>query len=266
MSGGGVSPPGDLADFCAVAIMAKAPRVGAVKTRLVPPLSDAQAATLSGCFIRDIAENIILAAQSAPIHGHVAYSPPGSEAVFRDLVPDTIRLLASPRAGLGFSLADAAEDLLAKSYGSVCLVNSDSPTLPNAVLVEAALLLLAPGNRVVLGPAEDGGYYCIGLKTRHGRLFEAIDWSTERVLAQTLDRAREIGLDAVLLPSWYDVDDPASLRRLAEELLGNAVDQNRTTRYPAPHTAALLRRLIAENEGRGIGIALPRALVGRARG
>ena len=98
MSGGGVSPPGDLADFCAVAIMAKAPRVGDVKTRLVPPLSDAQAAALSGCFIRDIAENIILAAQSAPIDGYIAFSPPGSEAEFRHLLPDATRLLPSRAA------------------------------------------------------------------------------------------------------------------------------------------------------------------------
>jgi uncharacterized protein len=246
MSGGGVSPLGDLAEFCAVAIMAKAPRIGDVKTRLVPPLSEAQAATLSGCFIRDIAENIMLASRSVPIHGHVAYSPLGSEAVFRDLMPEAIRLLPSRRAGLGYSLADAAEDLLAEGYGSVCLVNSDSPTLPNSVLVEAARWLRPPGDRVILGPAEDGGYYCIGLKARHTRLFEQIDWSTERVLAQTLDRAREIGLDAVLLPGWYDVDDRASLRRLAEELLGGG-DRDRAPRYAAPHTAAFLRRLCVDS-------------------
>ncbi len=221
--------------------MAKAPRVGEVKTRLVPPLSAAEAAELGGCFIRDVADNIVAAARSVPIRGHVAYSPPGAGALLRALLPDAIGLLPSRRAGLGRSLADAADDLLAAGYGSACLVNADSPTLPTAVLVEAARALAAPGDRVVLGPAEDGGYYCIGLKRRHPRLFEEIDWSTARVLAQTLDRARELGLETVALAPWYDVDDPASLRRLTAELL----DGDGATGYAAPHTAAFLRRLRA---------------------
>ncbi|MGH7113456.1 MAG: TIGR04282 family arsenosugar biosynthesis glycosyltransferase [Stellaceae bacterium] len=258
-------PHGDLADFCAVAVMAKAPRIGEVKTRLTPPLSEPDAAQLSGCFIRDSAENVILAARSAPLHGHVAYAPPGSEAAFRDLLPDTIQLLPSRRVGLGHSLADAARELLAAGYGSVCLVNSDSPTLPTSVLIDAARALRAPGDRVVLGPAEDGGYYCIGLKGPHARLFEQIDWSTERVLAQTLDRAREIGLDTVILPSWYDVDDLPSLRRLADELLGRAFFHTGPIRYAAPHTAAFLRRLAADDGGHRFGIALPGVPTGRAR-
>ncbi len=225
--------------FCAIAAMAKAPRQGEVKTRLTPPLSLADAAELGGCFIRDIADNMLAAARSAPIRGYVAYSPRGSEAQFRALLPDAIGLLPSRRAGLGYSLADAAADLLAAGYVSACLVNADSPTLPTAVLVEAALALAAPGDRIVLGPAEDGGYYCIGLKQSHPRLFEEIDWSTERVFAQTLDRAREIGLDTVVLPAWYDVDDPVSLHRLTAELL----DGNTGGGYAAPYTAAFLRRL-----------------------
>jgi rSAM/selenodomain-associated transferase 1 len=238
--------------------MAKAPRVGDVKTRLAPPLSAAEAAGLSGCFIRDIADNIGAAARSTPIHGYAAYSPPGSEAVFRAILPDAIRLLPPRRIGLGHSLADATEDLLASGYGSACLVNSDSPTLPTSILVEAAQTLQASGDRVVLGPAEDGGYYCIGIKNRHARLFEDIDWSTAQVLAQTLDRACEIGLDTVVLPMWYDVDDRASLRRLAEELLGG-VHQNERTRYAAPHTAAFLSRLLGDGRGRRIDIDWPRA-------
>lgn len=252
-------------EFCAVAVMAKAPRLGAVKTRLAPPLSGAEAAALSRCLIRDSAENIMLAAQSAPIDGYLAYAPPGSEAAFRDLLPQTIRLLPSRRTGLGYSLADAARELLAAGYGSACLVNSDSPTLPNSILVEAVRVLRAPGDRVVLGPAEDGGYYCIGLKNPHVRLFEDIDWSTERVLGQTLDRAREIGLDTALLPGWYDIDDLSALRRLAEELLGGALTGIGPVRYPAPHTTAFLRGLIAKDGGQRIGIAIAGGPTGRAR-
>jgi uncharacterized protein len=190
--------------------------------------------------------------QSAPIHGHVAYSPPESEPVFRALLPGPIRLLPSRRVGLGHSLADAAADLFAAGYGSVCLVNSDSPTLPTSVLIEAAEILLASGDRVVLGPAEDGGYYCIGLKSPHARLFEDIAWSTEQVLAQTRERAREIGLDTAILPMWYDVDDPAALRRLADELLGNPIQENRRSRFEAPHTARFLLHLLGNGGDRRI--------------
>ena len=174
-------------------------------------------------------------------------------------------MLPSRRVGLGYSLADAVGDLLAAGYGSVCLVNSDSPTLPTSVLVEAAQTLLTSGDRVVLGPAEDGGYYCIGLKSPHARLFEDIDWSTEQVFAQTLERAHEIGLDAAVLPMWYDVDDLASLRRLTEELLGSPIQENRRTRFGAPHTARFLRHLLGTGGDRRIGIGSPTAEIGDQR-
>jgi rSAM/selenodomain-associated transferase 1 len=223
---------------CAVAIMAKAPRQGEVKTRLVPPLSTTEAAALGAAFIRDSADNILAAAEAAPIEGYVAYSPPDSAELFAALLPAAIRLLPSRRIGLGESLLDAATELLAAGYGAVCLVNADSPTLPTALLVEAVRALASPGDRIVLGPAADGGYYLIGLKQPHRRLFEDIAWSTERVLRQTIDRATEIGLETMTLPEWYDVDDVASLRQLHSEL--NSRDP---VGYAAPHTAAVLQRL-----------------------
>jgi uncharacterized protein len=228
---------------CAMAIMAKAPRVGDVKTRLVPPLSPGDAAALGGCFIRDIAENIMAAGTA--IRGYVAYSPPGSESVFSPLLPDGVRLLPSRRAGLGLSLLDAAEDLLAAGYRAACLVNSDSPTLPTALLVQAAEALAAPGDRIVLGPADDGGYYLIGLKRPHRRLFEDITWSTGLVFQQTLDRAAELALEIVTLPPWYDVDDVDSLRLLINAITGSGVSG---LGYPAPHTAAFLESLLALGE------------------
>ena len=98
------------------------------------------------------------------------------------------------------------------------LLNGDSPTLPTGLLIEAASVLAQPGERAVLGPASDGGYYLIGLKTVHRRLFEDIAWSTERVAAQTLERARGIGLDVHVLSAWYDVDDVEDLRRLSRDV------------------------------------------------
>ena len=231
-----------------MAIMAKAPRVGAAKTRLIPALSPEDAAALSACFIQDAAENIAAAARLAAIDGYVAYTPPGSAAEFPQLADGT-RLLPSRRPGLAASLFDAVADLLAAGYGSVCLINSDSPTLPVAFLVEAAAALAVAGDRVVLGPAEDGGYYLIGLKRVHARLFEDIAWSTPQVFAQTVERAREIGLAPVILPTWYDVDDLPSLHRLEAELRdrgrGDGSDR-------APHTTAFLRNRLVGNNRLGV--------------
>lgn len=228
-----------------MAIMAKAPRIGDAKTRLAPPLSPEKAAALSACFIRDVAENIAAAAEKMPIDGYIAFAPPDAEAEIRPLLARDMRLLPSRRQGLGASLHDAAADLLGAGYGSVCLVNSDSPTLPTSILVEAARVLAPPGDRLVLGPAEDGGYYLIGLKRVHRRLFEDITWSTPRVLDQTEERAREIGLATTRLPVWYDVDDIGSLRRLNAQL--RQATANGPAIHPACHTSAFLRFLFPES-------------------
>ena len=230
---------------CGMAIMAKAPRVGEAKTRLMPALTAEQAAGLAACFIRDTAENIASAARSAPIDGYIAYSPPGSEAEFAPLLAAGTGLLPPRRGGLAASLYDAAADLLAAGYGSACLVDADSPTLPTSVLIAAARALSPPGDRVVLGPAEDGGYYLIGLKRAHARLFEDIAWSTSAVFAQTVERARELGLESIVLPPWYDIDELASLRRLDAELFGAAGADNPDEAYRAPHTRAFLNALSA---------------------
>jgi rSAM/selenodomain-associated transferase 1 len=230
-------------ECCAIAVMAKAPRIGDAKTRLVPPLSAEEAAGLSACFIRDAAENIAAAAQEAAIDGYIAFSPPDAEAEFAPVLTQDTRLLPSRRPGLGASLFDAAEDLLATGYGAACLINSDSPTLPTSILIDAARALSSPGDRVVLGPAEDGGYYLIGLKQAHARLFEEIAWSTPLVFAQTVERAREIGLEPVVLPTWYDVDDVAALHRLHRELFGQGDKHDCTAAHRARHSAAFMRDL-----------------------
>jgi uncharacterized protein len=246
---------GGRAGVYGLAVMAKAPISGQVKTRLVPPLSQEQAASLSACFVKDITANFTAVARLRPTAGYVAYTPPGADAVFRELVSPDISLLPPRRTGLGNSLRDAAEDLIAAGYGGACLVNADSPTLPTALLVEAVDALRAPGDRVVLGPAHDGGYYLIGLKQPHARLFEDISWSTEHVYRQTVERAASIGLEVATLPAWYDVDDAASLGWLCEEIIaGRCRTELRLRGYAAPHTAAYLRQLLAALGAEGLGI------------
>lgn len=245
----------DLAEFCALAVMAKAPRAGEVKTRLVPPLFPDEAAALSSASIRDVVENFLVAGRRVKVRGYVAYSPPGSETLFEELVPPQIELLAPRRTGLAHSLLDAVEDLLAAGYGAVCLVNADSPTLPTAFLVEAVETLRRPGDRVVLGPAWDGGYYLIGLKRPHSHLFENIDWSTERVTRQTLERAASLSLAVATLPLWYDVDDSTSLRWLCDELLfGRHSSLFAGDCYAAPRVTRLLRELATSDAAVRLGV------------
>lgn len=243
------------AGVCALAVMAKAPRLGEVKTRLVPPLKAEEAAILSTCFLKDVTANFLAAAKSASVAGHIAYSPPGSEAVFRTLVTPEIELLPSRRRGLAHSLLDATEDLLASGYGAACLVNSDSPTLPTSILIEAVEALQAPGDRVVLGPASDGGYYLIGLKRPHRQLFEEIAWSTDRVFRQTVERAAGLRLDVVTLPAWYDIDDATSLGWLCREVLtGRRPPDCARPGFSAPNTSAYLRALAAAGDAERLGV------------
>jgi rSAM/selenodomain-associated transferase 1 len=168
------------------------------------------------------------------------YAPPGSEKEFDTLLPRGFGLLSQSNGSLGDRLFNATRDLLRAGYESVCLINSDSPTLPPGRLEDAIAALARPGDRIVLGPADDGGYYLVGLKHAHRRVFEDVEWSTERVLGQTIDRANEINLDVELLPPWYDLDDARTLARACQELLASKENGG----YPAPRTRDYLARLV----------------------
>lgn len=248
-------------EVCALAIMAKASIAGTVKTRLVPPLTYEEAAELNTCCLSDIAMNIMAAAAAAPIRGFVAYAPAGSEPFFADVLPDGFKLLPPREPTIGRSLYHATNDLFAAGYSSVCLVNADSPTLPTAFLVAAVHRLRQPGDRIVLGPAADGGYYLIGLKNFRERLFEEIDWSTDRVYRQTLARAHEIGVEIAALPEWYDVDDDQTLATLVDELLGGSTTYRGG--YSAQRVTALLEKLAARRGG--VEQLLGRVPIGSAR-
>ena len=204
---------------CALAVMAKAPRAGKVKTRLQPPLTAEEAAALNVCFLRDTAENIAVVASDGAAQGLICYTPLGDEAAFDGLLSEGFEVIAQRGEGFGERLLYAAEDILSCGFGAVCLIDSDSPSLPTSALRSAVTELAKHGERVVLGPSEDGGYYLIGLKTAEWRVFNQITWSTAHVYAQTVERAHEAGLELIELPKWYDVDDAASLATLERELL-----------------------------------------------
>ncbi|MEO8439378.1 MAG: TIGR04282 family arsenosugar biosynthesis glycosyltransferase [Spartobacteria bacterium] len=225
---------------CACAIMTKAPHAGQVKTRLSPPLTPTEAAVLNGCFLRDISNAIEKAGESC--RGIACYTPVGEEATYRDLLPASFQLLPQHLGALEIRLAAALRDLLAIGFGSVCLLNSDSPTVPASTFAEAADILSRPEDAIVVGPADDGGYYLLGCKKLHLRLFEQIEWSTARVFEQTLARAAEKRITVHLLPVCSDIDDASSLRRLSLRLLDS---DHGLEKGVAAATEEFLRELIA---------------------
>jgi rSAM/selenodomain-associated transferase 1 len=248
---GMTSPPAS----CGIAFMAKASAPGRTKTRLVPPLTLAEAADLNTAFLQDVADNVLLASRNATpqagIAGYAAFGPPGSEDFFQRTLPPAVGLIEAWLPNFGDCLLRTVEEIFARGHRSAVVLNSDSPTLPTAFLVETAEVLARPGDCAVLGPSSDGGYYLLGLKAVHRRLFEDIAWSTARVTEQTLERAREIGLAVHRLPVWYDVDDAESLRRLQNELDRPEALQHRLDGHQLHHasqTEALLNRLRNESD------------------
>lgn len=226
--------------------MAKASLPGRTKTRLVPPLSADEAAMLNTVFLRDAADNILAARAHANISGWMAFAPAGSGPFFRSHLPDDIGLVETVASTLGECLQHASATFLRSGHDAVCLINSDSPTLPVDYLVAAATALAAAGDRIVLGPATDGGYYLVGMKRPHPGLFEDIAWSTDRVFSQTLERAATLGLSVFELPSWYDVDSATTLQTLVDEVLDGKPFRGGETPTPAIWTRNYLSRLVED--------------------
>lgn len=227
---------------CAIGVMAKTPRPGHSKTRLCPPLTSEQAAGMSAAFLRDTMDNLLAVSREAPITGYAAYAPFGAEPLLRPHLPPGTRcvladgdiLVPARVEGFGRCLLHAMQALFAAGHPAACVLSSDTPTLPPAILARAAdLLLQGDARRVVLGACDDGGYYLLGMRTLHAGLFADIAWSTDAVADATRDRAASLGLELVELSPWYDIDDGASLLRLSGDRNG----------YAAPRSRAALRML-----------------------
>lgn len=217
----------------ALAILAKAPVPGAVKTRLCPPLRPEEAADLCRAFLQDCLDR----ARAVPaVAAYLAYTPAEAEAFFTATAGAGIGLLPQGDGDLGQRMASVAGRLLAAGHPAVLLTGTDSPTLPAELLAEAADRLLRRPADLLLGPTADGGYYLLGLRRPLPGLFGELAWGTDAVLAQTLERAAAAGLAVELLPGWYDVDTGADLRRLAVALEAGEG-------WPARRTRAALRAL-----------------------
>ena len=206
-------------------VMAKAPRVGEVKTRLCPPLEPSQAAELYLGFLRDSLE----LAGRVPNAEVRAFCPsPSMAAELAGLLPVGCRVASQSAPGLGAGLEECFRVGLGDGFRAVAVMASDNPTLPSA-LVEQAFERLEQDD-VVLGPADDGGYYLVAARAVYSSLFREMVWSTTSVLDETLERCRVAGLRSSLLEPWYDVDSAEDLGRLSRELDSLPAERARHTR------------------------------------
>jgi rSAM/selenodomain-associated transferase 1 len=230
-----------------IAVLCKTPQAGASKTRLSPPLRPEQCAQMSACFIRDLTANLDTLCDDGSVAGYAVYTPVGSEERLRPLLPARFGLVVQSDGDFGKRLRTSVEDILALGHHGAIIINSDSPTLPPAIVADAAARLLQE-DCVVLSPAIDGGYTFIGLSHVHTRLFEDIPWSTDAVHRLTLARAAEIGLKVCNVAPWYDVDDAESLHMLGRELAGQrpSFAQPQHPAAAAPATRAYLETVLPE--------------------
>lgn len=192
-------------------LMAKQPALAQTKTRLMPLLSAEQAAELYHCFLLDKLEQM---RQVRDVTLAIAYTPAEARSFFADLAPN-FSLMLQRGDDLGQRLQEVFKDAFAAGYEQVVAIDSDTVTLPPDYL-QQAFEGLADAD-VTLGGCEDGGYYAIGMKQLQPTLFE-VEMSTSHVLNDTLQKAEAAGLSVHLLPTWYDVDTPADLQRLAVDL------------------------------------------------
>jgi uncharacterized protein len=213
-------------------IMAKAPRPGAVKTRLARNLSPEAVTTFYCCLLAD---TLALARSLGDVE--VAIMCPDTDvSELAELAGSEARVVAQQGEGLAAGLTSVfAHFAPGHQRGAhqrlVIAFNSDSPHLPRSVLEDAFEKLAA--HDVVVGPTHDGGYYLVGAKASHPTLFAGDGMGTSSALERLLSRARVLELSVGFVDSFYDIDVADDLARLAEEL---HLDPTR-----APRTAAWLK-------------------------
>lgn len=227
----------------ALVIFAKAPVPGQVKTRLCPPLTADEAATLHGSFVIDMLERtkVATAKLKLPFDRYLACAP-SSTLVFFQIMEErqSVKLIDQVGDDLGARMQQAFATLFGKGYQQVFIVGTDIPSLPLDHYKQALALL--DTHDVVLGPALDGGYYLIGLKQPRPELFADIAWSTDRVLAATQEKTATLDLKTALLPPWRDVDTIDDLRALIDASAADAKKPKNEQSFSA-RTAGALQHL-----------------------
>lgn len=200
----------------ALVIMARTPRLGEVKTRLAASLGPAATLQLYRAFLTD------LALRFAPARDctlHWAYTPGNGDfaAALAQLVPGVCAGTCFPQSGLDFAgrLHQVFRETTTRAFARTIVISSDSPQVSSALISQARLALNE--HDVVLGPAEDGGYYLIAMREPHD-LFTGIPMSTDQVLRLTVAKAQQSFLSVHLLDTLFDIDELSDFLRLARLL------------------------------------------------
>ena len=216
-----------------VIVFAKNPIPNEVKTRLIPPLSPEQAATLYTAFLTDWCAAL---AELSDVDLVIAYTPAEAQPDLQALIGNDAIYIPQVGIDLGERLTSATQWAAEHGWTKILLVGSDSPTLPISYISQALTLL--DSRNIVIGPSTDGGYYLIGfsvetLATTGAHVFEDIGWSTAEVFQQTVARICAAEATFGLLPPWYDIDRAEDLAFLhahisAMRLAGDTVQAVRT--------------------------------------
>jgi uncharacterized protein len=217
----------------ALAVMAKAPIPGLVKTRLVPPLKHEQAAELYRALLLDQLDHL---AQLNSADLYVAFTPVDAAPLMVSLLPVGFRCFPQRGDDLGERMNEVFIELRRRAHCNLIVIGSDLPAVPLNFFEDAFRLLAGGKKRVVLGPSRDGGYYLIGLNQPTSEIFQDMTWSHDRVLAQTTERLARLEIDFALLPIWSDLDTLEDLDRLR-------ATSNPGVRQAMRRTFALLARL-----------------------
>jgi len=194
----------------ALVVLTKFPEPGQSKTRLVPPLSFAEAAELAHALLLDQLKN--LAAFSAA-QLFIAFTPADKAIFFQGLLPRQNSCFPQQGETLGDRMRHAFEVLLDEGFKRVLLIGGDLPAVPLKTLTDA-FATLENDSEIVLGPASDGGYYLLGMNRRIPEIFERMAWSRPDVLSVTIARLVSLNRKFKLISPWYDIDTLDDLRRL----------------------------------------------------
>ena len=208
--------------------MAKAPRLGSVKTRLAPSLSAEALTNLYSCLLDD---TLALARSLDGVEVGIM-CPAADVDDLKQLAGAGVRVVAQQGQGLAAGLTSVFGYFPGANGRRTIAFNSDSPHLPSVVLENAFRTLGI--HDLIVGPTHDGGYYLVGAKTAHPTLFANDGMGTSSALERLLSRARTLELSVGFADAFYDIDVADDLTRLAEEL---RVWPNR-----APRTAAWLKQ------------------------
>ena len=217
----------------ALAVMAKAPVPGQVKTRLLPAFTAEEAAEFSQALLVDQLSHL---KELDRIDCYLVFAPDDAQSLMEDLAPPCFRLFSQQGDDLGARMAAVFERLFQMGHKNIVLIGGDLPPVPLHFFAAAYTFLESSSHGVVLGPSRDGGYYLVGCNRPTPQIFQDMVWSHSEVLAQTLDRLASLKIEYHLLPIWFDIDTPDDLRYL-KSALDAALEK------AMPNTLPLLRRL-----------------------